>query len=114
MSKKRKGLWIDSETDLSLISDNNSDITSIQSLNNKKSTNQSIELSNCCLICSILSSLSNTNCCQKHLNLLAETSPTKIIPMLSSQVKNWSHSKEKHRYHSLSNKSKRLTSFVRL
>jgi hypothetical protein len=65
-SNKRKGRWIDSETDLlSSSSDNDS-----QNLP-KKFVNIEINESskeNCCLICSISPSLSNVNCCSKLLN----------------------------------------------
>ncbi|CAF2432764.1 unnamed protein product [Rotaria sp. Silwood2] len=48
----------------------------------------------CCLICSILSSLSNINCCPKHLTLLNKTLSsnlsTPIIYMMPSTVNDWS------------------------
>jgi len=125
MSKKRSRLWIDSETDSSTTSDHHSHTASI---NGKLSTGESTEASkrNCCLICSILSSLSNINCCQKHLALLTTVSPTQVIYMMLSSVQNQdqcSKSKQKHRrYRALSSTSQlwrkqrpvTLTSFVRV
>ncbi|CAF1043573.1 unnamed protein product [Rotaria sp. Silwood1] len=73
---------------------------------------------NCCLICSILSSLSNVNCCPKHLTLLNKTLSsnlsTPIIYMMPSTMNDWpkldchcrSHcSKSKRRHRSSSSSS---------
>ena len=60
---------------------------------------------NCCLICSILCSLSNVNCCRKHLALLTKGMPAKIVYMMPPAVNNG----RKHEcpYQSHSSKSKR-------
>lgn len=72
----------------------------------------------CCLICSILSSLSNVNCCSKHLSALHRTMPaglsTQIVYMMPSNMNEWSQrecqcqshcSKPKRRYRSRSSNS---------
>lgn len=62
---RQQKLWNDSETDLSSTSDSDSQISIFQP--NQSNENCSTE---CCLICSILPSLSHINCCTKHLTLL--------------------------------------------
>ncbi|CAF5203408.1 unnamed protein product, partial [Rotaria magnacalcarata] len=40
--------------------------------------NSSSTISSCCLICSIVSSLSNVNCCPQHLSLLNRSLPSRL------------------------------------
>jgi len=91
MLNKKKDFWTDSETDLSSPSDNDSNTASTKSVTVKPSTNEIPESSkiNCCLICSILSSLSNINCCAKHLGLLTTSLSSPIVYTIPPQVSNW-------------------------
>jgi hypothetical protein len=107
MLDKKRDLWTDSETDLSTASDNDSITVSPISRNVKTSINNTHTSSdrNCCLICSISSSLSNINCCKKHLQLLTTKVPAKVVYMMPSAVDNWSKSKRHHRSDSSSSSS---------
>jgi hypothetical protein len=126
-SNKRKGRWIDSETDLlSSSSDNDS-----QNLP-KKFVNIEINESskeNRCLICSISPSLSNVNCCSKHLKLLNTKLPKRMDCMMSKWPRFECHCRSpfklRQRFRSLSLSSTKsrhcrkknaiiLTSFVKI
>jgi hypothetical protein len=100
---RRKDLWEDSETDTSLLSNNE---------NTKKYETSSDENDEptCCLICSILPNLSNINTCQKHLALIKKSiNPTQVVYMMHPAINNCHcRSKSKHRYRSNSSSSSEL------
>ena len=106
MLDKKRDLWTDSETDLSTASDNDSITVSPIPRNVKTSINNTHTSSdrNCCLICSISASLSNINCCKKHLKLLTTPVPTKVVYMMPSAVNNWSKLKCRCRSNGLKSK----------
>lgn len=127
MLNKKNDLWTDNETDLSSLSDNDRiTISPIQSnIKNSIDENNQLLKMNCCLICSILSSLSNVNCCQKHLTLLttpiSQQVPAQIVYMMHPAVTNWpklechcrlhsSKSRKRHRSSSSSSSSSSLSS----
>ena len=95
MFDRKQRLWIDSDSDQATASDSDSITVSPISINVKPSINNTDESSarNCCLICSILSSLSNINCCDKHLTLLTTSVPpaipAQVVYMIPSSVHNW-------------------------
>ena len=64
-------LWNDSSSDLSFATDPHH--ASLRQRTPSFHRNSSEE---CCLICSILASLSTINCCTKHLTLLTTNSPS--------------------------------------
>jgi hypothetical protein len=111
---KKTDLYEDSEINLSSTSDNDYDIESSKSVTAKTSISEMTEPSNInCLICSILPSLSNVNCCSKHLELLTTSLPAPIVCTMLPQVHDWlglechcrsycSKSKRTHRFRSLS------------
>jgi hypothetical protein len=120
MLNRKKDLWTDSDTDLSTASDSDSITVSRISTNTKTSignTDTSSER-NCCLICSILSSLSSINCCRKHLALLTTA---QVVYMMPSEVGKWPKlkchcrphgSKFKERHRSCSSSSSSLLSSI--
>lgn len=70
---------------------------------------------NCCLICSILTALSDVNCCSEHLKLLSTVIPSKLSTplccIMSSTNSDWNESESCSRPgHSTSNKRHRFSS----
>ena len=123
---------MDSDQSSSLESDFNTTTGSLKSQTTETLTNENSDSSRtyCCLICSILPSLSDVNCCDKHLALLTNPLPSHIRSMISSHVNNLSgldchcrvHSSKTQRIRLLSSESGRqkknqpvlLSSFVRI
>ena len=60
-AKRREDLWLDSDSD----DEENRSVLRASSKENRLSVS-----GHCCLICSILNSLTEDNCCAKHLHLL--------------------------------------------
>ena len=80
---RRRDLWIDSETDLSSTSDCDSRNSILHSELFAGQSNENCSLE-CCLICSIVPSLSHINCCTKHLTLLTRELSTSMAVRCSS------------------------------
>ena len=109
---RKQDLWADSETDASLISDNDNNQLSMNSSDTSSDENCEPSRKSCCLICSILPNLSTINTCQKHLNLLTKpNTPAQVVYMMHPAVNNCSslhchcRVKSKHRCRSSSSSS---------
>ena len=90
MFNRNKNFQAGSGTDITSLSD--SDSTAVSPITSTDNSADSLK-ENCCLICSILPTLSNVNCCPKHLKLLSKTLPSlypsPVVYMMRPTDKNW-------------------------
>jgi hypothetical protein len=94
---QKSQLWWDSETESSSIEE--VPCESISPIFNSSLTSSQTPMNTqCCLICSMLPSLSHVNCCSKHLNLLKKGLRRSRIYMIHPAIKRWRQLSENHRH----------------
>ena len=82
MLKRRKNLWMDSDSE-----ESTTDHPTLRRSSSKENDPVESISKSCCLICSILASLTEENCCSKHLNLLHKRQVQSMFPLIHRSPK---------------------------